>query len=127
VGIEASKRFGHETGQNAPLKRRRGWPRHSLQGYQTKLPGHLPVVLQVVILPVALGLLLNAKARPLVDKARPFLPLMAIVCTSLCIGSPLAFNADPGLLAGAGPGAPCPRFPRCQRRAGVLVCTDPWH
>ncbi|GJP67151.1 hypothetical protein CLOP_g24011 [Closterium sp. NIES-67] len=49
-------------------------------------------ILQVVILPVSLGLILNTYARKFVDRIRPIMPLLAIVCTSLCIGSPLAIN-----------------------------------
>ena len=51
-------------------------------------------ILQVVVLPVSLGLILNTYARPLVDRIRPLLPLMAMVCTSLCIGSPLALSRN---------------------------------
>jgi len=46
----------------------------------------------VVILPIVLGLGLNTYAKSFVDKIRAFMPLMAMVCTSLCIGSPLALN-----------------------------------
>lgn len=49
-------------------------------------------ILQVVILPIVLGLSLNTYAKGFVDKIRAFMPLMAMVCTSLCIGSPLALN-----------------------------------
>eukprot|EP00246_Nothoceros_aenigmaticus_P018237 TRINITY_DN9469_c0_g1_i1.p1 TRINITY_DN9469_c0_g1~~TRINITY_DN9469_c0_g1_i1.p1 ORF type:complete len:467 (-),score=44.14 TRINITY_DN9469_c0_g1_i1:308-1708(-) len=49
---------------------------------------------QVVICPVMLGLLLNTYAPSFVDLIRPFMPLVAMVCTSLCIGSPLALNRD---------------------------------
>uniref|UniRef100_A0A0C9SAE8 TSA: Wollemia nobilis Ref_Wollemi_Transcript_3815_1788 transcribed RNA sequence n=1 Tax=Wollemia nobilis TaxID=56998 RepID=A0A0C9SAE8_9CONI len=49
-------------------------------------------ILQVVLLPVSMGLALNTYAKPLVNLIRPFMPLMAMVCTSLCIGSPLAIN-----------------------------------
>ncbi|KAL2652409.1 hypothetical protein R1flu_020537 [Riccia fluitans] len=49
-------------------------------------------ILQVVIGPVFLGLALNTYAKPLVDRVRNFMPLVAMVCTSLCIGSPLALN-----------------------------------
>ncbi|CAI5502674.1 unnamed protein product [Closterium sp. Naga37s-1] len=49
-------------------------------------------ILQVVILPVSLGLILNTYARKFVDQSRPIMPLLAIVCTSLCVGSPLAIN-----------------------------------
>lgn len=49
-------------------------------------------ILQVVILPIVLGLSLNTYAKSFVDKIRAFMPLVAMVCTSLCIGSPLALN-----------------------------------
>eukprot|EP00850_Spirogloea_muscicola_P018507 SM000170S02679 [mRNA] locus=s170:173700:176449:- [translate_table: standard] len=49
-------------------------------------------ILQVVICPVILGLALNTYAKGAVDRVRSFMPLMAMICTSLCIGSPLAFN-----------------------------------
>ncbi|XP_002973383.2 probable sodium/metabolite cotransporter BASS3, chloroplastic isoform X2 [Selaginella moellendorffii] len=49
-------------------------------------------ILQVVFLPVLTGLTLNTYAKPLVDRIRPVMPLVAMVCTSLCIGSPLALN-----------------------------------
>ncbi|OAE33268.1 hypothetical protein AXG93_1200s1300 [Marchantia polymorpha subsp. ruderalis] len=51
-------------------------------------------ILQVVIGPVFLGLALNTYAKSLVDRVRNFMPLVAMVCTSLCIGSPLALNRD---------------------------------
>lgn len=47
---------------------------------------------QVVLVPVALGLALNTYAKPVVNLLRPLMPLVALVCTSLCIGSPLAMN-----------------------------------
>ncbi|XP_047307935.1 probable sodium/metabolite cotransporter BASS3, chloroplastic [Impatiens glandulifera] len=49
-------------------------------------------ILQVVLVPVTLGLVLNSYAKPIVNVIRPVMPLVAIVCTSLCIGSPLAIN-----------------------------------
>jgi len=49
-------------------------------------------ILQVVIFPIMLGLALNTYAKAFVNKARQFMPLVAMVCTSLCIGSPLALN-----------------------------------
>lgn len=49
-------------------------------------------ILQVVLIPVAMGLALNTYAKPFVNVIRPFMPLLAMVCTSLCIGSPLALN-----------------------------------
>ncbi len=41
-----------------------------------------------------LGLALNTYAKAFVNKARQFMPLVAMVCTSLCIGSPLALNRN---------------------------------
>ncbi|XP_074567755.1 putative sodium/metabolite cotransporter BASS3, chloroplastic [Curcuma longa] len=49
-------------------------------------------ILQVVLLPVALGLLLNTYAKSFVNLIRPIMPFIAMFCTSLCIGSPLAIN-----------------------------------
>ena len=47
---------------------------------------------QVVLIPVAIGLALNTYAKPFVNVIRPLMPLMTMVCTSLCIGIPLALN-----------------------------------
>ncbi|XP_042483773.1 probable sodium/metabolite cotransporter BASS3, chloroplastic [Macadamia integrifolia] len=49
-------------------------------------------ILQVVLLPVTLGLALNTYAKPVVNLLQPVLPFVAMVCTSLCIGSPPAIN-----------------------------------
>lgn len=49
-------------------------------------------ILQVVLVPVALGLALNTYAKPVVNFIQPVMPVIAMVCTSLCIGSPLAIN-----------------------------------
>ncbi|GMI73967.1 hypothetical protein like AT3G25410 [Hibiscus trionum] len=49
-------------------------------------------ILQVVLVPVALGLVLNTYAKPVVAILRPVMPFVAMICTSLCIGSPLALN-----------------------------------
>lgn len=49
-------------------------------------------ILQIVLCPVMLGLVLNTYAKPAVDVIRPLMPVMAMVCTSMCIGSPLALN-----------------------------------
>ncbi|KAK6145155.1 hypothetical protein DH2020_021975 [Rehmannia glutinosa] len=49
-------------------------------------------ILQVVLAPIALGLVLNTYAKPVVSFLRPVMPFVAMVCTSLCIGSPLAIN-----------------------------------
>lgn len=49
-------------------------------------------ILQVVLIPVALGLVLNTYAKEVVNLLNPVMPFVAMVCTSLCIGSPLAIN-----------------------------------
>lgn len=49
-------------------------------------------ILQVVLAPIALGLALNTYAKPVVSILKPVMPFVAMVCTSLCIGSPLAIN-----------------------------------
>ncbi|EEC73156.1 hypothetical protein OsI_07191 [Oryza sativa Indica Group] len=49
-------------------------------------------ILQVVLVPVTLGLLLNTYAKAVVNVIQPVMPFVAMLCTSLCIGSPLAIN-----------------------------------
>ncbi|MFS7964419.1 putative Bile acid:sodium symporter/arsenical resistance protein Acr3 [Helianthus anomalus] len=49
-------------------------------------------ILQVVLVPVTLGLVLNTYAKPVVSVLQPVMPFVAMFCTSICIGSPLAIN-----------------------------------
>ncbi|KAK9082699.1 hypothetical protein Scep_029170 [Stephania cephalantha] len=49
-------------------------------------------IMQVVFAPITLGLVLNTYAKPVVSILRPAMPFVAMFCTSLCIGSPLAIN-----------------------------------
>ncbi|GER54575.1 sodium-bile acid cotransporter [Striga asiatica] len=49
-------------------------------------------ILQVVLAPVTIGLLLNTYAKPVVSFLQPVMPFVAMICTSMCIGSPLAIN-----------------------------------
>ncbi|XP_022727836.1 probable sodium/metabolite cotransporter BASS3, chloroplastic [Durio zibethinus] len=49
-------------------------------------------ILQVVLVPVALGLVLNTYAKPVIAILQPVMPIVAMICTALCIGSPLALN-----------------------------------
>lgn len=49
-------------------------------------------ICQVVLVPVTLGLLLNTYAKAVVNVIQPVMPFVAMLCTSLCIGSPLAIN-----------------------------------
>ncbi|KAG2404752.1 sodium/metabolite cotransporter [Vigna angularis] len=58
-------------------------------------------ILQVVLVPVTLGLLLNAYAKPVVSVLQPVMPFVAMFCTSLCIGGPLALNRSQ-ILSGEG-------------------------
>ncbi|KAK7256181.1 hypothetical protein RIF29_29619 [Crotalaria pallida] len=58
-------------------------------------------ILQVVLVPVTLGLLLNTYAKPVVSVLQPVMPFVAMICTSICIGSPLAINRSQ-ILSGAG-------------------------
>ena len=48
----------------------------------------------MVFVPISLGLLLNTYAKAVVNLVQPVMPIVAMVCTSLCIGSPLAINRD---------------------------------
>lgn len=50
------------------------------------------LILQVVLLPVTLGLALNTYAKPVASFLQPAMPFVAMFCTSICIGSPLAIN-----------------------------------
>ncbi|KAF7845162.1 putative sodium/metabolite cotransporter BASS3, chloroplastic [Senna tora] len=58
-------------------------------------------ILQVVLVPVTLGLLLNTYAKPIVSVIQPVMPFVAMICTSMCIGSPLALNRSQ-ILSGEG-------------------------
>ncbi|CAK7349242.1 unnamed protein product [Dovyalis caffra] len=58
-------------------------------------------ILQVVLIPVTLGLMLNTYAKPVVNLLKPVMPFVAMVCTSLCLGSPLAINRSQ-ILSGEG-------------------------
>ncbi|KAL1201660.1 putative sodium/metabolite cotransporter BASS6 [Cardamine amara subsp. amara] len=63
-----------------------------------KLPvdvkGMISSILQVVIAPIAAGLLLN-KLFPKVSNAiRPFLPILSVLDTACCVGAPLALNIN---------------------------------
>ncbi|EOA15531.1 hypothetical protein CARUB_v10004948mg [Capsella rubella] len=63
-----------------------------------KLPvdvkGMISSILQVVVAPIAAGLLLN-KLFPKVSNAiRPFLPILSVLDTACCVGAPLALNIN---------------------------------
>lgn len=58
----------------------------------TLLIEFLHIFCQVVLVPIALGLVLNTYAKPVVTVLQPVMPIVAMICTSMCIGSPLAIN-----------------------------------
>ncbi|GAA0176189.1 primary active transporter [Lithospermum erythrorhizon] len=51
-------------------------------------------ILQVVLAPISLGLVMNTYAKPVVSLIQPLMPFVGMICTSMCIGSPLAINRD---------------------------------
>ncbi|VVB12017.1 unnamed protein product [Arabis nemorensis] len=61
-----------------------------------KLPvdvkGMISSILQVVIAPIAAGLLLNKLFPKLSNAIRPFLPILSVLDTACCVGAPLALN-----------------------------------
>ncbi|GLJ56120.1 hypothetical protein SUGI_1204690 [Cryptomeria japonica] len=56
--------------------------------------GMMGSIMQIVVAPVAVGLLLNKFAPQLCSVIRPLLPPMSVFVTSLCIGAPLATNIN---------------------------------
>lgn len=56
--------------------------------------GMVSSILQIVIAPIASGLLLNRFFPRLCDAIRPFLPPLSVLVTALCVGAPLAINIE---------------------------------
>ncbi|PWA88169.1 sodium/metabolite cotransporter BASS5 protein [Artemisia annua] len=56
--------------------------------------GMISNILQIVVSPVAAGLLLNRFLPRISSAIRPFLPPLSVLVTSLCVGAPLAINID---------------------------------
>ncbi|CAI9093853.1 OLC1v1029442C1 [Oldenlandia corymbosa var. corymbosa] len=54
--------------------------------------GMISNILQIVVAPVAAGLLLNRIFPRLSSAIRPFLPPLSVFVTALCVGAPLAIN-----------------------------------
>ncbi|PPR97073.1 hypothetical protein GOBAR_AA23588 [Gossypium barbadense] len=50
------------------------------------------LILQMVLVPVAFGLVLNTYAKPVVTILRPMMSFVVMISTSLYIGSPLSLN-----------------------------------
>ncbi|KAJ4905779.1 hypothetical protein Rs2_09446 [Raphanus sativus] len=63
-----------------------------------KLPvdviGMISSILQVVVTPIAAGLLLNRLLPRLSNAIKPFLPALTLIDMACCIGAPLALNID---------------------------------
>ncbi|KAK8916727.1 hypothetical protein KSP39_PZI022712 [Platanthera zijinensis] len=63
-----------------------------------KLPvdvvGMMSSIMQIVVAPIAAGLLLNRYLPRICDAIQPFLPPLSVFVTALCIGSPLAININ---------------------------------
>uniref|UniRef100_J3MZA9 Uncharacterized protein n=1 Tax=Oryza brachyantha TaxID=4533 RepID=J3MZA9_ORYBR len=61
-----------------------------------KLPvdvkGMMSSIVQIVVAPIAAGLLLNRYIPWLCSAIQPFLPPLSVFVTALCVGSPLAIN-----------------------------------
>ncbi|PUZ71590.1 hypothetical protein GQ55_2G325300 [Panicum hallii var. hallii] len=61
-----------------------------------KLPvdvkGMMSSIVQIVVAPIAAGLLLNRFLPKLCAAIQPFLPPLSVFVTALCVGSPLAIN-----------------------------------
>ncbi|XP_047946785.1 probable sodium/metabolite cotransporter BASS5, chloroplastic [Salvia hispanica] len=64
----------------------------------TKLPvdvkGMVSNILQIVVTPIATGLLLNRFFPKLCTAIRPILPPLSVFVTALCVGAPLAINVE---------------------------------
>ncbi|CAA0842275.1 Probable sodium/metabolite cotransporter BASS6-chloroplastic [Striga hermonthica] len=63
-----------------------------------KLPvdvkGMVSNILQIVVTPIAIGLLLNRFFPKICNAIRPFLPPLSVFVTALCVGAPLAINVE---------------------------------
>ncbi|MFS7924102.1 putative Bile acid:sodium symporter/arsenical resistance protein Acr3 [Helianthus anomalus] len=56
--------------------------------------GMVSNILQIVVSPVAAGLLLNRFLPRISGAIKPFLPPLSVLVTSLCVGAPLAININ---------------------------------
>ncbi|KAG7028355.1 putative sodium/metabolite cotransporter BASS6, chloroplastic, partial [Cucurbita argyrosperma subsp. argyrosperma] len=63
-----------------------------------KLPvdvkGMISSITQIVVVPIAAGLLLNRFFPRICDAIRPFLPPLSVLVTACCVGAPLAININ---------------------------------
>ncbi|GAV86911.1 SBF domain-containing protein/DUF2499 domain-containing protein [Cephalotus follicularis] len=51
-------------------------------------------ITQIVVAPIAVGLLLNRFFPRISNAIRPFLPPLSVIVTALCVGAPLAINIE---------------------------------
>ncbi|KAJ4956643.1 hypothetical protein NE237_013426 [Protea cynaroides] len=56
--------------------------------------GMISSIIQIVVAPIAAGLLLNRLLPRVCDAIRPILPPLSVFVTALCVGSPLATNIE---------------------------------
>ncbi|XP_058085504.1 probable sodium/metabolite cotransporter BASS5, chloroplastic isoform X2 [Magnolia sinica] len=56
--------------------------------------GMMSSIVQIVVVPIAAGLLLNRFSPRISAAIRPLLPPLSVFVTALCVGSPLAINID---------------------------------
>ncbi|KAA8521943.1 hypothetical protein F0562_012743 [Nyssa sinensis] len=56
--------------------------------------GMVSSILQIVVAPIAAGLLLNRFFPWICNAIRPFLPPLSVFVTALCVGAPLAINIE---------------------------------
>ncbi|XP_018847379.1 probable sodium/metabolite cotransporter BASS5, chloroplastic [Juglans regia] len=56
--------------------------------------GMMSSIMQIVVAPIAAGLLLNRFFPVICGAIRPFLPPLSVLVTALCVGAPLALNIE---------------------------------
>jgi len=56
--------------------------------------GMVSSIMQIVVTPIAAGLLLNRFFPQICNAIRPLLPPLSVFVTALCVGAPLAINID---------------------------------
>ncbi|KAI9174307.1 hypothetical protein LWI28_015311 [Acer negundo] len=56
--------------------------------------GMVSSILQIVVSPIAAGLLLNRFFPRICNAIRPFLPPLSVLVTACCVGAPLALNVE---------------------------------
>ncbi|XP_043716478.1 probable sodium/metabolite cotransporter BASS5, chloroplastic isoform X2 [Telopea speciosissima] len=56
--------------------------------------GMISSIMQIVVTPIAAGLLLNRLLPKVCDAIRPILPPLSVFVTALCVGSPLSRNIE---------------------------------